>query len=90
MIDKLKSNLLAIIAFFSAIIGGLIFFIYRKDRENGQLKADKSLTKQEERSKIVDEKVSSAQVEIDKLSQEMNKPVKSDDDFWKDYTKGKK
>ena len=88
MISKLKSNLLAIIAFFSAIIGGLIFFIYRKDRENDQLRADKDLTKQTERSKIVDEKVDSAQVEIDKLDQEMKKPVS--DDFWKNYTKDKK
>jgi hypothetical protein len=88
MINKLKANLLAIIAFFSAIIGGLIFFIYRKDRENDRLRADKSLTKQTERSKIVDEKVRSAQVEIDKIDQEMKKPVS--DDFWKNYTKDKK
>jgi hypothetical protein len=87
MMDKLKSNLLAIIAFFSAIIGGLIFFIYRKDRENDRLRADKSLTKQTERSRVVDEKIDSAQVEIDKIDQEMKKPVS--DDFWKDYTKGK-
>jgi len=86
----LKSNLFAIIAFFSAIIGGLLIYLSRKNREVDNLKADKDLTVQTERSKVVDEKVDSAQVEIDKLSQEMKKPAKSDDEFWKDYTKGKK
>lgn len=85
----LKQHLFTIIAFISAIIGGLIFLLSRKNRKIDGLKADIDLTKQTERSKVVDEKVNSAQVEIDKLSQEMNKPVKDDDEFWGEYSKDK-
>lgn len=88
MIQSIKRNLFAIIAFLSAIIGGLLILLNRKSRQNDELKADKDLTVQRESSKIVDEKIDSAQKEIDKISQEMEKPVS--DDFWKDYTKGKK
>lgn len=84
----LKRYFFHIVAFLSAIIGGLLFLLSRKSKQNQELQAEKDLTNQKISSKIVDEKVNSAQKEIDKLSQEMEKPVS--DDFWKDYTKGKK
>lgn len=68
-----------------AIIGGLGFLVFRKSKQNTQLKADKSLTDQKKDSKLVDEKVESAQKEIDKLESEKDKPV--GDGFWDDYTK---
>jgi uncharacterized protein YxeA len=86
----IKQNLFAIIAFVSAIIGGLLFYASQKNRENAHLKADKDLTKQTERSKVVDDKVKSVQNDIDKLSKDMDSPTKSDDEFWKEYTKDKK
>lgn len=88
--NTLKRHLFAIIAFISAIIGGLIFLLARKSKKNAGLKADIDLTKQTERSKVVDEKVDSAQDKIDVLDQEMKKPTKGDDEFWGDYTKGNK
>lgn len=84
----LKKNLFAILAFFSAIIGGLLIYISRKNSENAGLKADKDLTNRKNESKVVDDKIKSAQDQIDKLDEEMIKPV--DDSFWDDYTKGKK
>ena len=85
--NKLKHYFFHIIAFLSAIIGGLIFLLNRKSKQNTQLKADKSLTVQRESSKVVDSKVDSAQKEIDELEKEMKTKPKDDDDFWKDYTK---
>lgn len=85
--DKLKQNLFAIIAFFSAIIAGLLFFLRLKSNENDSLKAEKDLSIQREKSKVVDETVKSAQKEIDDLEEQMKEPTKDDDDFWKDYTK---
>jgi hypothetical protein len=78
---------LAMMGMGAAIIGGLIFLLNRKSKQNTQLKADKSLTVQRESSKVVDSKVDSAQKEIDKLEKEMKTKPKDDDDFWKDYTK---
>lgn len=88
MTSFIKRHLFKIITFISAIIGGLLFALSRSNRKNESLKADIDLTKQTERSKIVDSKVRSAQDEIDSLSQEMKKPV--GDEFWDEYTKGKK
>lgn len=85
--NKLKQHLFAIIAFLSAIIGGLLILLNRKSRQNDELKADKDLTVQRESSKVVDEKVSSAQKEIDTLSQEMKKPAEESDKFWDEYGK---
>lgn len=70
-----------------SIIGGLSFLVFRKSKQNNQLKANQSLTDQKNDSKITDEKIDSAQGEIDTLHKEMEKPV--GDEFWKDYTKDK-
>ena len=74
-----------LVSILVAIVGGLAFLLFNKSKENTSLKAEKDLTEQSERSKIVDEQVSSASVEIDALSEEMDKPV--GDKFWKKYTK---
>lgn len=84
----LKAHLFKIIAIISAIIGGLLYLLSRKSKKIDDLKATVDLTVQKESSKVVDEKVNSAQKEIDALSQEMKKPVS--DEFWNDYTKDKK
>lgn len=76
-----------LISILIAIIGGLGFLFYRKSKQNTQLKADIDLTSQRERSKIVDEKVNSAEEEIDTLHKEMGKPVEGSEEFWKDYGK---
>lgn len=76
-----------LIGILLSIIGGLGFMYFRKSKQNTQLKVDKSLTDQKKDSTIVDEKVESAQKEIDKLESEKDKPV--GDDFWDDYTKDK-
>jgi len=76
-----------LIGILLSIIGGLGFMYFRKSKQNRSLKANQSLTDQKEDSTIVDEKVESAQKEIDKLESEKDKPV--GDDFWDDYTKGK-
>lgn len=77
-----------------AIIGGLGLLLFRKSKQNTQLKAEQDLTDQKNRSKVVEEKVHSAQKKIDELSQELEKPVSEYpteiDAFWKDYTKRKK
>ena len=85
--NSFKRNLFAIVAFLSAIIGGLLILLNRKSNQNADLKSDKDLTVQREKSTIVDSKVESAQKEIDKLEKEMKTKPKDDDDFWKDYTK---
>lgn len=68
-----------------SIIGGLGFLLFKKSKQNIQLKADNDLQTQKKDSKIVDGRVDGAQKEIDSLNKEIDKPVK--DDFWKDYTK---
>lgn len=73
-----------------AIIGGLGLLLFRKSKQNNQLKAEQDLTDQKNRSKVVEEKVHSAQKKIDELSQELEKPVSESEEFWKDYTKRKK
>lgn len=73
-----------------AIIGGLGLLLFRKSKQNTQLKAEQYLTDQKNRSKVVEEKVHSAQKKIDELSQELEKPVSESEEFWKDYTKRKK
>jgi hypothetical protein len=85
--NKLKRYFFHIIAFLSAIIGGLLILLSRKSKQNASLKADVDLTVKRESSKVVDSKVKSAQKEIDKLEKEMKTKPKDDDDFWKDYTK---
>lgn len=85
--NSFKRNLFAIVAFLSAIIGGLLILLNRKSNQNADLKSDKDLTVQRSKSTIVDSKVESAQKEIDKLEKEMKTKPKDDDDFWKDYTK---
>jgi preprotein translocase subunit SecF len=85
--NSFKRNLFAIVAFLSAIIGGLLILLNRKSNQNADLKSDKDLTVQKSKSTIVDSKVESAQKEIDKLEKEMKTKPKDDDDFWKDYTK---
>lgn len=85
--NKLKQHLFTIIAFLSAIIGGLLILLNRKSKQNEELKADVDLTKQRESSKVVDQKVESAQKEIDKLEKQMKEKPKDDDEFWGDYTK---
>jgi preprotein translocase subunit SecF len=87
IMNSFKRNLFAIVAFLSAIIGGLLILLNRKSNQNADLKSDKDLTVQREKSTIVDSKVESAQKEIDKLEKEMKTKPKDDDDFWKDYTK---
>lgn len=73
-----------------AIIGGLGLLLFRKSKQNNQLKAERDLTDQKNRSKVVEEKVHSAQKKIDELSQELETPVGESEEFWKDYTKRKK
>lgn len=73
-----------------AIIGGLGLLLFRKSKQNNQLKAEQDLTDQKNRSKVVEEKVHSAQKKIDELSQELEQPVDESEEFWKDYTKRKK
>jgi preprotein translocase subunit SecF len=87
IMNSFKRNLFAIVAFLSAIIGGLLILLNRKSNQNADLKSDKDLTVQRSKSTIVDSKVESAQKEIDKLEKEMKTKPKDDDDFWKDYTK---
>lgn len=79
-----------LISILLAIIGGLGFVLFRKSKENTQLKADKSLTERESSSKIVDVKVEDIKKEIKKLENKKNEAV--EDKFWKDYfeKKGKK
>lgn len=84
--DKLK-NPISIIAFFLIIITGLLILLNMKSKEINSLKSEKDLQVQREKSKVVDEKVQSAQKEIDKLDKQMKEPTKSDDEFWKEYTK---
>lgn len=86
--NKLKQYLGYIIAFLVSIIGFLAFLITRKNKELDELEADVDLADQRKDSAVVDQKVDSAQQEIDKISQEMKKPV--DDKFWDDYFKDKK
>lgn len=74
-----------LISVLIAIIGGLSFLLFRKSKHNTQLKADIDLTRRSERSKIVDEEVSSVQGEVDALSQELEKPTDEADKFWRDY-----
>ena len=76
-----------LISILITIIGGLGFLLFRKSKQNTQLKADIDLTKQSESSKVVDEKVNSAQEKIDDLNQEMEKPVEEAEEFWKNYKK---
>jgi len=78
-----------IISILVAVAGGFGFLYYRKSKENTQLKADKDLTSQRERSKVVDEKVELAQKEVDELNKEMKEKLKRSDEFWKDYGKRK-
>lgn len=73
-----------------AIIGGLGLLLFRKSKQNNQLKAEQDLTDQKNRSRVVEEKVHSAQKKIDELSQELETPVSESEEFWKDYTKRKK
>lgn len=84
--DKLK-NPISIIAFFLVIIAGLLILLNIKSKEINSLKSEKDLQIQREKSKVVDEKVQSAQKEIDKLDKKMKEPTKGDDEFWKEYTK---
>ena len=84
--DKLK-NPISIIAFFLVIIAGLLILLNMKSKEINSLKSEKDLSIQREKSKVVDEKVQSAQKEIDKLDKQMKEPTKDDDEFWKEYTK---
>ena len=84
--DKLK-NPISIIAFFLVIIAGLLILLNMKSKEINSLKSEKDLSIQREKSKVVDEKVQSAQKEIDKLDKQMKEPTKGDDEFWKEYTK---
>ena len=85
--NKLKQHFFAIIAFLSAIIGGLLYFLSESKRKNQSLQAEKDLTVQREKSKIVDGKVESAQKEIDELEKQMGEKPKDDDEFWGGYTK---
>lgn len=78
-----------LIGILVSIIGLLGFGYFRKYKQNNSLKADISLTKQSERSKVVDEKVKSAQDKVDSISQEMEKPAEESEEFWKNYTKKK-
>lgn len=84
--DKLK-NPVTIISIFLVIIAGLLILLNMKSKEINSLKAEKDLQVQREKSKVVDEKVQSAQKEIDKLDKQMKEPTKDDDEFWKEYTK---
>lgn len=84
--DKLKSPI-SIIAFFLVIIAGLLILLNMKSKEINSLKSEKDLQVQREKSKVVDEKVQSAQKDIDKLDKQMKEPTKDDDEFWKEYTK---
>jgi len=84
--DNLK-NPISIIAFFLVIITGLLILLNMKSKEINSLKSEKDLAIQREKSKVVDEKVQSAQKDIDKLDKQMKEPTKSDDEFWKEYTK---
>lgn len=80
-----------VLAFLSAIIGFLLFLISRKNKEIDDLEAEVDLSEQTTKSKQVDKEVSSAQKEIDVLSQEMNTPAGESDKFWDEYSnKGKK
>lgn len=78
-----------ILAFLTTIIGFLVFFITRKNKEIDELEAEVGLSVQSEKSRQVDKEVGSAQKEIDIISQEINKPVSKDqsesDKFWDDY-----
>lgn len=74
-----------VIAVLSTIISGLIFLIYRKSKQNTQLKADVDLSKRSERSKVVDEQVDSIQKELDILDGRMDDGLVESDKFWKDY-----
>lgn len=85
MIKNIK-NPISIIAFFLVIIAGLLILLNMKSKEISLLKAEKDLSIQREKSKVVDEKVQSAQKEVDKLDKQMKEPTKSDDEFWKEYT----
>lgn len=84
--DKLK-NPTSIMSIFLMIIAGLLILLNMKSKEINSLKAEKDLQVQREKSKVVDEKVQSAQKEIDKLDKQMKEPTKDDDEFWKEYTK---
>lgn len=84
--DKLK-NPISIRSIFLVIIAGLLILLNMKSKEINSLKAEKDLQVQREKSKVVDEKVQSAQKEIDKLDKQMKEPTKDDDEFWKEYTK---
>lgn len=76
-----------LIGILLSIIGGLGFLVFRKSKQNTQLKADKDLTSQTEHSKIVDKEVKQSQEEIDKLESDKDKPV--DDGFWDEYLQDK-
>lgn len=84
--DKLK-NPISIISIFLIVIAGLLILLNMKSKEINSLKSEKDLQVQREKSKVVDEKVQSAQKEIDKLDKQMKEPTKDDDEFWKEYTK---
>ena len=84
--DKLK-NPVSILALFLVIIAGLLILLNMKSKEINSLKSEKDLSIQREKSKVVDEKVQSAQKEIDKLDKQMKEPTKGDDEFWKEYAK---
>lgn len=74
-----------LISILVAVIGGLGFLLYRKSKQNIQLKADADLTRQTERSRVVDKELISAQEKIDSLSHEMEKPAEESEGFWRKY-----
>jgi preprotein translocase subunit SecF len=86
--QTIKDYTLYIILALVIIIGSLSFMLVQSSNKNADLRAKVDLTVQTESSKVVDDKVKSAQTKIDTLGQEMSKPVS--DEFWKEYTKDKK
>jgi len=70
-----------------AIIGGLGFMLFRRYKDGIELRANRDLKDQEHSSNVVDEKVDSAQGEIDSIQDEIKSPV--EDNFWDKYTKDK-
>jgi hypothetical protein len=79
----------SLISVLIAIIGGLGFLLFHKNKQNIQLKADKDLTSQSKDSKIVDNKVKSAEEEIKDLEKTMDDPVEEAMEFWKKYNEKK-